>query len=1617
MKTKTNYKVINLLVVLLLIAANLGSSINPVSAELSGTVAASAVASNTAPDIGDTITVNIHIDMTNVAAPDDYLGSYTGTLNWDPAVLSYASYIVPPDGGFTGVVNTGSVDSGLITFNGANAAGATGDIIVLAVGFNVIGSGDANLDLQFSAMAAATTFADLLPILDPPTESAVNVPAQPTAGVVEVDGTVSSTTLASGSSISFAHTTGTGENRLMLVGISWNSGSAASTISTVTFTPSGGSAISLNQVISQKHGTASNYRYSAIFSLVNPPNGQSGTILISFSASVSSGIVAGAANFKGVDQTTPLGTAVGASSPSNNTTVTINLTGLTGTELVFDNAFIGGNPPATVTPGNGQTQLGDWNKTVGNARGAASIEQATGSSVTMSWTAASSSLWVTAAVPIKPMAGEPPVCYSLTLTHSGLSGTDPTPSLANSPGCSAGQYIEGQVIGLTAHPDWGYEVQAWSGTDDDSSTALTNVVTMPAEPRTVNVTYQSKTCYDLTLTSGDHGGDPTTDPTFSQACTLGGTYVEGEVITLTAHPETGYRVASWSGTDDDLSKANTNTLTMPGQSSTVNVTYEETPPEVSLDGAFSSTSADDVSVVTFPHTTGTGDNRLMLVGLAWNCNTTDRTISSITFTPDGGSAVGLSEVITQLGYSTSNPRYSAIYSLLNPPMEQDGTVTITFSGSVSNGIMAGAANFSGVDQTTPFGTAIGANDNSITPSVELTGLSGDELVFDNVFLGASSTSYNLTAGAGQTQLWNPAYIANLRSSASIEQATSSSVTMSWNAGTANYWAIAAVPINPATGEETGTIVIEKQTEPDGMTDEFTFTGDAAGTIADNGQIVVSGLAPGTYTSTETALSYFKLAGITCDDANSTVDLPTRTAHFNLEAGETVKCTFLNVSSMDYGDAPDSYKTLWSSDGARHMLLDPAIWMGASRDSEVDGKPSALANGDDLADMDDEDGVTLPATLIAGDTAASVSVNIFGNAKLDAWIDFNGDGTFEAGEHLWGGTSQTLATGTHPLTFAVPAGATVGVTYARFRVSSTGSLQPFGFAPDGEVEDYRVEIVAPPSHTVTFDANGGTGTMDPQTASAPTTLNVTTFTRSFYLFDGWNTVATGGGTAYADGATYDFSADITLYAQWTANTYTVTFNANGGDAPVPASKTVTYESAYGPLATTSRTGYTFAGWFTAASGGTVVTAATIVTTPENHTLFAQWSSLPAVEVTADPGQTKIYGTADPTSFTYTYMPNDPLITFTGALGRVVGENAGAYAITQGDLAAAGYTITFIPYDFTITPKAASVTPNSASKIYGDADPTLTGSLTGFLAEDSVTAVFNRVTGETVAGSPYIISATLSPVGVLGNYNITYNTANFNITARPITVKADDKIKDEGDADPPLTYSVTSGSLAYTDAFTGALARDTGETVGTYAITQGTLALNTNYNMTFVPGTLSIISGTQHLISLKAGWNLVSFNLIPADPDIEVVLADVLDDVILVYAWNGSTDSWLRYDPDVPYASSLTELHESMGFWINMDADATLTITGTQPTTTDIPLYSGWNLIGYPSEAIGVLPDALDGITGKYNLVMAYHAADTADPWKLYEPGVPAWVTDLDQLDPGWGYWIDMTQAATLSVGFE
>ena len=92
-----------------------------------------------------------------------------------------------------------------------------------------------------------------------------------------------------------------------------------------------------------------------------------------------------------------------------------------------------------------------------------------------------------------------------------------------------------------------------------------------------------------------------------------------------------------------------------------------------------------------------------------------------------------------------------------------------------------------------------------------------------------------------------------------------------------------------------TIIVEKQTDPHGAAGNFTFTGDAAGTISDGQQIVVSGLLPGIYTATEAdPAPQFELTSITCNDGNSTGNVGTHTATFVVEAGETVKCTFSNA---------------------------------------------------------------------------------------------------------------------------------------------------------------------------------------------------------------------------------------------------------------------------------------------------------------------------------------------------------------------------------------------------------------------------------------------------------------------------------------------------------------------------------------------------------------------------------------------------------------------------------------------------------------------------------------------------------------------------------------------------
>ena len=144
-----------------------------------------------------------------------------------------------------------------------------------------------------------------------------------------------------------------------------------------------------------------------------------------------------------------------------------------------------------------------------------------------------------------------------------------------------------------------------------------------------------------------------------------------------------------------------------------------------------------------------------------------------------------------------------------------------------------------------------------------------------------------------------------------------------------------------------------------------------------------------------------------------------------------------------------------------------------------------------------------------------------------------------------------------------------------------------------------------SSVITFDANGGSVSEASRIVyygQKYGTLPVPT--RANYGFAGWFTAKEGGTQITADSSVTAL-VNQTLYARWTPNTFTLTYNANGGSVS-PGTKTLTFGDTYGTLPTPTRNNYNFSGWYTAASGGTQVSASTKPSSATNVTIYAQWT---------------------------------------------------------------------------------------------------------------------------------------------------------------------------------------------------------------------------------------------------------------------------------------------------------------------------------------------------------------------------------------------------------------------------
>jgi len=396
------------------------------------------------------------------------------------------------------------------------------------------------------------------------------------------------------------------------------------------------------------------------------------------------------------------------------------------------------------------------------------------------------------------------------------------------------------------------------------------------------------------------------------------------------------------------------------------------------------------------------------------------------------------------------------------------------------------------------------------------------------------------------------------------------------------------------------------------------------------------------------------------------------------------------------------------------------------------------------------------------------------------------------------TPPPSTTDTQP-DFTVQSGETgVEFTYSVSGATTAGPLSRADAGADG-VETITLPVLNPGSHTITvrtldaagnqsgttsfsvtiletytvaYNANGATGGSAPstQTKTQGVTLTLATnsggLTRTGYTFTGWNTNSAGTGDSYGAGGLYYVDASITLYAEWSANTYAVTLNQQSGGGGT-TSVTATYDAAMPAATAPTRTGYTFGGYYTGTGGsGTQYYTNTMasarawnITSPT--TLYARWTAINyTVTLNPDGGGggtgsvSATYGSAMPaaTAPTRTGHTFGGFYTGTGGTGTQYYTNtmasARAWDIAGPTTLYARWTAN--TYTVTLDKQSGTGGTMSFTVTYGTAPPTITPpTRTGY--------GFGGYYTSTAGGGTWIYTG--EPVAKTSSWSIASNTTLY------------------------------------------------------------------------------------------------------------------------------------------------------------------------------------------------------------------------------------------------------------------
>jgi uncharacterized repeat protein (TIGR02543 family) len=334
--------------------------------------------------------------------------------------------------------------------------------------------------------------------------------------------------------------------------------------------------------------------------------------------------------------------------------------------------------------------------------------------------------------------------------------------------------------------------------------------------------------------------------------------------------------------------------------------------------------------------------------------------------------------------------------------------------------------------------------------------------------------------------------------------------------------------------------------------------------------------------------------------------------------------------------------------------------------------------------------------------------------------------------------------------------------------------------DSEItSSYKSDASTFSHRVVTFNANDATATPATSTqnvgTNTPTTLETSAFTRTGYTLTGWTTSANGTGTSYTANGTITTSNDVNLFAVWTANPNTVTFNSNFTDGPTATTQSITTDAETALKANTfTRSGYTFAGWNTAANGtGTPYTNSQNVTLQGPLTLFAVWyrisiTTQPVGKASGTTLQTQpVVRIEDGNGATVT---SDSTTSVTVAISSGSGGTLGGtqtLRVTNGvatftDVTLAGTVGTNYVLTFTSTPswnaavsQNVTVTPGAVSAANSTVTPVTATIFADGVSTQKFTVTLKDAQGNTFATTNDTVTFTRS--NSLGTFETTVNTA--------------------------------------------------------------------------------------------------------------------------------------------------------------------------------------------------------------------------------------------------------------------